>query len=122
LPQRPKKKTAILKKLIESPSTSKVLSGQGLTLTPACKKKLQVADAMVDSFSSHLSCFVRHIEVFSKCELTVLLQNWTSYDIICMLLFSVLSTTAFYLRYTFFHWIYHSICYLKFFLAGRGQS
>jgi len=38
--QRPKKKAAILKKFIESPSTSKVLSGQGLTLTPACKKKL----------------------------------------------------------------------------------
>jgi hypothetical protein len=36
-------------KLIESASTSKVHSGQGLTLTPACKKKLQVADAMVES-------------------------------------------------------------------------
>jgi hypothetical protein len=55
LPQRPKKKTAILKKLIESPSTSKVLSGQGLTLTPACKKKLQVADAMVDSVKESIS-------------------------------------------------------------------
>jgi hypothetical protein len=39
LPQTPKNKAVILKKLIKSPSTSKVLSGQGLTLTPPCKKK-----------------------------------------------------------------------------------
>ena len=39
LPQKPKNKAVILKKLIESPSTSKVLSGQGITLTPAFKKK-----------------------------------------------------------------------------------
>jgi hypothetical protein len=39
LPQTPKKKAAILKKLIESPSTSKVFFSQGLSLTPACKKK-----------------------------------------------------------------------------------
>jgi len=55
LPQTPKNKAAILKKLIESPSTSKVLSGQGLTLTPACKKKLQVADAMVESVKESIS-------------------------------------------------------------------
>jgi hypothetical protein len=44
-----KEKSCHLEKLIESASTSKVHSGQGLTLTPACKKKLQVADAMVES-------------------------------------------------------------------------
>ena len=54
LPQTPTKKV-ILKKLIESPSTSKVLSGQGLTLTPACKKKLQVADDMVESVKECIS-------------------------------------------------------------------
>jgi hypothetical protein len=55
LPQTPKNKAVILKKLIESPSTSKVLSGQGLTLTPACKKKLQVADDMVESVKEGIS-------------------------------------------------------------------
>ena len=39
----------------KSPSTSKVHSGQGLTLTPACKKKLQVADAMVESGKESIS-------------------------------------------------------------------
>ena len=56
LPQTPKKKAVIWKKLIESASTSKVHSGrQGLTLTPACKKKLQVADAMVESVKEGIS-------------------------------------------------------------------
>jgi hypothetical protein len=55
LPQTPKKKVVIWKKLIETASTSKVHSGQGLTLTTACKKKLQVADAMVESVKEGIS-------------------------------------------------------------------
>ncbi|XP_052806603.1 uncharacterized protein LOC128235851 [Mya arenaria] len=55
LPRTPKKKAAILKKLIESPSTSKVLSDQGVTMTPACKKKLEVADAIVNSLKESIS-------------------------------------------------------------------
>ena len=55
LPQTPKKKAVILKKLIESPSTSKVFFSQGLSLTPACKKKLQVADAMVEAVKESIS-------------------------------------------------------------------
>lgn len=62
LPQTPKKKAAILKKLTESPSTSKVIFSQGLSLTPACKEKLQVAVAMVELIKESIS------EVKSRIE------------------------------------------------------
>jgi hypothetical protein len=48
LPRTPKKKAVILKKLVESPGTSKVLSEEGY-ITKACKKKLQVADDVIET-------------------------------------------------------------------------
>lgn len=55
LPSTPRSKAAILSKLIESPSTSKVFKKSEMIMTPDCRKKLEMTDTVLQSVSESIS-------------------------------------------------------------------
>ena len=55
LPKTPTKRAEVVKKLIQSPSTSKILTEEGLILTPQCKRKLEVADDVISSLQENIA-------------------------------------------------------------------
>jgi hypothetical protein len=40
--------------LIQSPTTSKILSKEGLLVTPQCKRKLEIADHIIESLKENM--------------------------------------------------------------------
>jgi hypothetical protein len=54
LPKTPSKRAEVVKKLIQSPTTSKILMKEGLILTPECKRKLQLADDVIASLQENI--------------------------------------------------------------------
>ncbi|KAH3725882.1 hypothetical protein DPMN_051735 [Dreissena polymorpha] len=55
LSNTPKRKAVIISKLIESPSTSKILNMNKMIMTPDCRKKLELADSVIQSVSESIS-------------------------------------------------------------------
>ncbi|KAG1651822.1 Zinc finger protein 26 [Nymphon striatum] len=47
LPKTPTKRAEVVKKLIQSPTISKILTKEGLIVSPECKRELEIADDMV---------------------------------------------------------------------------
>ncbi|KAL3874179.1 hypothetical protein ACJMK2_037226, partial [Sinanodonta woodiana] len=54
LPRTPQKRAEIVKKLIQSPTTSKILTKEGIIVTPKCKKKLQMAEDVIASLQESI--------------------------------------------------------------------
>ena len=55
LPKTPEKKAAIVEKLINSPTTSKILECQGNLITEKKKKKIEFAERVIDEVSKNIS-------------------------------------------------------------------
>jgi hypothetical protein len=54
LPKTPTKRAEIVKSLIRSPSTSKILCKEGVIVSPECKKKLEVAEQVISSLKENI--------------------------------------------------------------------
>ncbi|KAL3880422.1 hypothetical protein ACJMK2_032660 [Sinanodonta woodiana] len=54
LPRTPQKRAEVVKKLIQSPTTSKILTKEGIIVTPECKKKLKMAEDVIASLQESI--------------------------------------------------------------------
>ena len=54
LPQTPKKKAEVIKQLIKSPATFKLLTNEGEITNPECRMKLEIADSVISSIKTDL--------------------------------------------------------------------
>lgn len=54
LPCNPTKKAEVTKELVKSPSISKILTEQNAIISPVCRRKLEVADAVISSVQDSL--------------------------------------------------------------------
>ena len=75
LPSTPKKKAEVIKHLIDSPATSHILTEENVILSPECRKKLEVADAIVDSVTESLG----EVKVVTSKES----QKKHAYKVVC---------------------------------------
>ena len=54
LPETPSRRAEVVKTLVQSPTTSKILRNEGLLITPECKRKLQIADDVISSLQENI--------------------------------------------------------------------
>lgn len=55
LPNTPKRRAAVIGKLIESPSTSKVLAEKKVIVSPECKRKLEITNEVIQSVTDSVT-------------------------------------------------------------------
>ena len=83
LPVTPRKKVAIIEKLINSSSTSKALEEKGKIVTPKCKKKIDFADNLIDNVSSNINEVKEKKSESSRRAYKILMHTVVSAATVC---------------------------------------